>query len=268
MDSHPSDSRRLEEVSESQRHDGIYAQHRAKKRRALAPDDWERFDRIEVPMHPYHASVIWLGDVRGKRVLDVGCGDGWFSVLLAKRGATVSGFDISAEGVEAAREWAEANGVARSCGFTVGSVYDIPYPDGSFDLVAGQSILHHVSDKAKVAHELARVLRPGGFGVFHEPFGDSLALEWLRRFVPVPSAAPDDPDQWKQQIKYSELQPFQDQFEVGVHEFEFLTRLERVITRKGFGDWLRSVDHKLFRRVPFLRRFARAVVITLRKRAA
>jgi len=268
MDSHPTDSHRVEEVSESQRHDGIYAQHRAQKRRALTPDDWERFDRITVPMHPYHASVIWLGDVRGKRVLDVGCGDGWYSVLLAKRGATVSGFDISAEGVEAAREWAEANGVAGSCGFTVGSVYDIPYPDGSFDLVAGQSILHHVADKGKVARELARVLRPGGSGVFHEPFGDSLALEWLRRLVPVSSAAPDDPDQWKQQIKYGELQPFRDQFEVGVHEFELLTRLERVITRKGFGDWLRSVDHQLFLRFPFLRRFARAVVITLRKRDA
>lgn len=265
MDSHPTDTHRLEEVSESQRHDGIYAQQRARKRRALTPDDWERFDRVSVPKHPYHASVIWLGDIRGKRVLDVGCGDGWFSILLAKRGAIVSGFDISAEGVLAAQEWAEANGVAGSCSFVTGSIYDIPYPENSFDIVAGQSILHHATDKTKVASELARVLRPGGLGVFHEPFGDSLALEWVRRMVPVPSQAPDDPGQWKQQIKYAELMPFRRYFEVGVHEFEFLTRLERVITAKKFTDFLRSVDHAMLKHLPFLRRFARAVVITIKK---
>ena len=52
-----------------------------------------------------------LGDIRGKRYLDYGCGSGWFSTFLAQRGAFVEGFDISLKLVQLGMKRAAANGV-------------------------------------------------------------------------------------------------------------------------------------------------------------
>ena len=253
-----------EEQREIARHNVLYRERRPAEL-TLRPDDWEKFDRIRIPLNSYHAAVLTLGDLRGKRVLDLGCGDGWFSIILAKRGAQVVAFDVAVEAARTARDRSLANQVADRAAYAVASAYALPFADRSFDLVSGMAILHHVSDKARVAAELRRILRPGGRAVFMEPLGDSLLFERVRRFVPVPSEAEDDPDQWATQFKHAELRFFRNDFTVRWQDFHLVSRLDRVIRFEGARRMLNHLDRQLLRLVPPLRRFARSIVIELER---
>jgi ubiquinone/menaquinone biosynthesis C-methylase UbiE len=72
--------------------------------------------------------------VRGKRVLDVGCGDGRFAIGVAPFASDVAGLDPDPKAIAAARKTARKSGV-RNVRFAVGAAQDLPYPDGSFDVV-------------------------------------------------------------------------------------------------------------------------------------
>ena len=101
---------------------------------------------------------------RGLNVLDVGCGEGCISELLARRGCNVWGVDRSAEAVKTAAECAVENGLAID--YRVGSAEKLPYEDATFEVVVCIDVLEHVTDVPKVVREMARVLMPGGFFLF------------------------------------------------------------------------------------------------------
>jgi len=100
------------------------------------------------------------GDVRGLRVLDVGCGDGALACELAGRGASVTGIDASAAMIDAAK--ARARRQQADVAFQVAGAENLPFPAGQFDLVTAVTILCFVADAGPVFQEIARVLRPGG----------------------------------------------------------------------------------------------------------
>jgi 2-polyprenyl-3-methyl-5-hydroxy-6-metoxy-1,4-benzoquinol methylase len=122
-----------------------------------------------------------LGDLRGKRVLDYGCGHGMASVVMARAGAKVSAFDLSPEYVEEAECRADANGVTIE--FRSADAEHLPYGAESFDAVWGNAILHHL-DLDQAAIELKRVLKPGGVAVFCEPWGGNPLLNFARNHLP------------------------------------------------------------------------------------
>ncbi len=214
-----------EESSEGQRFDELYVRERPPNLR-LVESDWSRFDVHVDPMSCYTASMQRMGSLENQRVLDTSCGDGWSSIILAKRGATVFGFDISKEAMRVAHARAAANDVTSHCFFVVASFYAMPFRDAAFDAGMGQSVLHHLNFKEVAAAELARVMRPGSDTVFAEPFGNALWLERLRLMVPVASQAPDDPEEWRHQFKYADVVPFNPYFSAEVEEFQlfFATR--------------------------------------------
>lgn len=138
--------------------------------------------------YPLEYCYHLLGDVRGRRVIDFGCGSGGNSVLLANRGAHVWGVDISEDLLRLAKRRMAATGRAGGAEFIAASAHQLPFPDDSIDIVFGIAILHHL-DLGLVSKEVARVLRAGGRGIFQEPVRNSAAIRFLRSLIPY--RAPD-----------------------------------------------------------------------------
>jgi ubiquinone/menaquinone biosynthesis C-methylase UbiE len=104
-------------------------------------------------------------------VLDIGTGPGVLLVELAKRrpDLTLTGVDLSSDMVTAAVRNLAAFGDRATA--RVGDATDLPFPDGSFDLVVSSLSLHHWDHPEAAAPELARVLRPGGrIQIYDFPF--------------------------------------------------------------------------------------------------
>jgi SAM-dependent methyltransferase len=138
--------------------------------------------------YPLEYAYHLLGDVRGCRIVDFGCGSGANTILLANRGAHVWAVDISEDLIRLGQRRLAANDRAGQAQFIVGSAHDLPFPDSSIDVVFGIAILHHL-DLELVSKEVRRVLRPGGRAIFQEPVRNSPTLRFVRRLIPF--HAPD-----------------------------------------------------------------------------
>ena len=113
------------------------------------------------PDGPSEADLRLLGDVRGRRIVELGCGTGANSVLLARSGAVVIGIDPSAEKLAAARRLAEKAGVRLETRQADPASMAFLATD-SVDAVLSIYSLGHTSDVQRVFRQVQRVLRPGG----------------------------------------------------------------------------------------------------------
>lgn len=100
-----------------------------------------------------------LGDERLK-ILDVGTGTGVIALLLSELGHRVTGVDIAEQMVHQARE--KAKNLNLAADFRVGDAEDLPFEDGSFDLIVNRHVVWSLPDPEKAMVEWKRVLRPGG----------------------------------------------------------------------------------------------------------
>jgi SAM-dependent methyltransferase len=111
------------------------------------------------------ADARLLGDVRGKRVLELGCGAAAGARWLAGQGAAVVGLDLSAGMLRHAREAAERSGVRVP--LVQADALALPFGDQAFDIVCTAfGAVPFVADSGAVMREVARVLRPRGSWVF------------------------------------------------------------------------------------------------------
>lgn len=125
---------------------------------------------------------ILTEEFAGGKVLDAGCGGGRYAVAWRILGAgEVVGLDLSCEGVADAARRAGTGGV-EGVRFLSGTVLTLPFPDGCFDVVFSNGVLHHTTDWRRGVRELVRVLRAGGLGwlyVIENPggvFWDSIEI--------------------------------------------------------------------------------------------
>jgi ubiquinone/menaquinone biosynthesis C-methylase UbiE len=117
---------------------------------------------VEGPTPHVAQLVSRLGNGRGKRALDLGCGEGRHTILLAHRGYDVTALDYEPLALRKAKEHARKAGV--SARFVEGNALDLHFPAASFDLVLDYGCFHHVvtRDWPLYQRQIARVLKPGG----------------------------------------------------------------------------------------------------------
>lgn len=201
-----------------------------------------------------------LGDLTGKCVLDYGCGHGMAAVVLAGRGARVTGFDLSAAYVREAALRARANDVLAI--FVQADAHRLPFADGCFDAIWGNAILHHL-DLDVAGREIRRVLRPGGIAVFCEPWGGNPLLRWARRHVPYrgKERTPDE-----QPLKADDLARLRENFpDLKWEGFQLFSMVRRTVRLPAVIAGLEHCDRLLLRRAPFLKKWCRYMVMTLRR---
>ena len=146
-------------------------------------DDWV----AHADTNDYHNHYLMprmfamLGDVHGKRVLDLGCGEGGYARELHRRGARVTGVDGSERLIEVARARALAEGIdAPFVRANANALHE--FPSARFDLVVAAMSLMDVEDYSGTVREVSRVLQPGGelaMSITHPCFSAPVS-EWIR----------------------------------------------------------------------------------------
>lgn len=128
------------------------------------PEFYRRFDAIREAedCEPYAYSNLVHGYTmsRGKRVLDVGCGNGYVLSRYARCGANVVGVDLTDTAVRLSRRRFALAHLAGDF-HQIDGVH-LPFPDDHFDIVCSMGVLHHIADPRPTVAEMHRVLRPGG----------------------------------------------------------------------------------------------------------
>ncbi len=221
-----------------------------------------------------------LGDLTGRKVLELGCGAGEASIYLAKKGADVTATDLSGGMLKVVERLAKKHDVSVKTHKT--DADQIDFPDGTFDIVYAANLLHHV-DIGKTLDEACRVLKPGGIFCSWDPIAHNPAINVYRRIATEVRTEDEHP------LRMKDLKLFSKHFsKVEYATFWFFTLwifirfyfIERVDPNKE-RYWkkiitehqkleprynrLERLDRRFFRLFPFLRRYAWNIAVIATK---
>ncbi|MBN2719381.1 MAG: methyltransferase domain-containing protein [Deltaproteobacteria bacterium] len=188
----------------------------------------------------------------GQTCLELGCGTGFFTRLVAFTGAKIIAVDISEDLLEEARSKTDADNVT----YEIADAHNLKYDDNTFDFVYGSSILHHL-EIGPAMKEILRVLKPGGKMVFAEPnlvnpqIWAERNIEYVRKKV---GASPDE----TAFVRFT-LEPMLKgagfvNIDIKPHEFLHPAIPEKLI---GFGKTITGVLEK----IPLLREIGGSLLI-------
>lgn len=110
-------------------------------------------------------------------ILDCGCGPGSITVGIAEyvNCGHVNAIDIEPRQIEKAKKLAHSKGVA-NIDFSVGSIYELPFKEETFDVVFAHAVFQHLNDPISALNEINRVLKPGGIVALRDDDQDSLII--------------------------------------------------------------------------------------------
>lgn len=230
-----------------------------------------------------HAAKLF-GDVKGKKILDLGCGFGETAVFWAQKGASVDAVDISAVSIYLAEKLAKKHKIS-GIHFQQMAAEDLKFKNNYFDFVFGNGVLHHV-DISKTIKEVHRVLKKGGLAIFVEPLTYNPLINIYRTIADKVRTPTEKP------LSFANINKMRKIFSyVGHHEYHFLTLLifvwfylvagvspnqerywRKILQVKGnlrsFLKFLIFVDKIVLKLIPPLRYFCWNTVIELRKIAS
>jgi SAM-dependent methyltransferase len=240
--------------------------HRADARNLVMPaSNVRRYDRpSEQTPFPLEYAFALLGDVRNKTIVDLGCGEGLNTVILASLGANVISVDISDESLALTAARAAANGVSDNVKLMRSDAATIPVPDGGADGVLCAAILHHV-DCVATAQQIHRVLKPGGIAAFLEPLVGPAWWWSFKSHLPKNPTVSDD----EQPLTMDQVRAVTGAVGRQERSREFLLTT-RLLDRVGVQSWpvvsrSHRLDAWLLNHVPFTRALASPLVWSARK---
>ncbi len=200
-----------------------------------------------------------LASARHAPLLDYGCSTGESAVFWARHGIDTTGIDLSPEAIRIANERVAREGLAAK--LLVMNAEELYFRDGTFGVVVGTGILHHLNVRNSFS-EIARVLRDNGCAVFIEPLGRNPLINLYRKLTPSMRSADEHP------LCANDLRIAGEYFGEVRCTFHNLTTLCAVPLRSTpvfttLYNALRRVDDALFRFLPFTRDFAWMVTMQL-----
>jgi 2-polyprenyl-3-methyl-5-hydroxy-6-metoxy-1,4-benzoquinol methylase len=161
-------------------------------------------------------SELLTEDISGKKLLDAGCGTGWFSKIAVDRGAHVTSMDLGENLLTQVKM--KCNSIR-----VIGSILEMPFEDDSFDLVVSSEVIEHTPEPFKALEELHRVLKPGGVLVISTPnklWYPAVAFANLFRLRPYQGL--ENWTSWWSMKNQSKTIGFSIEKMVGVHAFPFV----------------------------------------------
>jgi 2-polyprenyl-3-methyl-5-hydroxy-6-metoxy-1,4-benzoquinol methylase len=205
-----------------------------------------------------------LGDLSGKTVLDLGCGNGSLSVYMAKRGAKVTSIDISKVSVRNTLALAEWHNVQDSINAFQLNALDIGKINHNFDLVIGKFILHHIEPFSQFSLALKDSLKNGGRGIFIENSARSPILRLAREYLVGKFGIPKFGDSEEYPLEQSEINLLAQnigQTKITYPDFVFFRMMNSYIFKHNqkFRIFLRSLvmlDDFIYFYIPFLRKYS------------
>lgn len=209
-----------------------------------------------------------LGDLKEKKILDFGCGEGRIATQMALLGARVTGVDISPELIQLANRRAELDHVEDQVEFKACNILESVPADATFDFIVCTDALHHV-DLLAVVPILYRCLKPGGKLIAKEPVSLSRSFQAIRDHLPIEKvASPGDRQLTKKDVAGIRRVFPRSQityFSLSGRFSRFLTNANKIDQGHPFTKTaligLLGLDWVLARACPFLRRFYGDVVI-------
>lgn len=150
------------------------------------PDFFSKYANLPRSQEGLEAAMEWtelrklLPDLKGIKVLDLGCGYGWHCRYLKENGASsVLGIDLSSKMLEKAQLENAMNGIE----YRQGAIEDLSFCANEFDLVFSSLAFHYVKDFNSVCKTVFRMLKPRGhftFSIEHPIFTSHPSQDWLR----------------------------------------------------------------------------------------
>jgi ubiquinone/menaquinone biosynthesis C-methylase UbiE len=145
------------------------------------------FDHVRPWMNPFRFPEImpridhYARELRGKHLLEIGCGLGFESLEYMKRGVCVTATDLTPNAVTLARRHFEIASVHPEA-VLVADVLDLDFPAETFDAVSATGVLHHTGDMPRAIREIHRVLKPGGHAILSHFYRKPSWMQFVSRF--------------------------------------------------------------------------------------
>lgn len=253
-------------------------------------DEWAttiKVDELDVPLNftaitaaENRYCIERMGDLKGKRLLDLGCGAGETSVYFATQGADVTAVDISEGMINVVRKLANRYDVRVDARAMLAE--DLKFDDNTFDIVFGNGVLHHTYRPAAY-EEVHRVLKPGGMGIFIEPLSYNPVIEVYRHVAQAVRTEDEKPFNFRDFKKLKHIFASVEHKEFWVAALWIFVRMfiierlhpakyrywKHIITHHeqyaGLYTRLRRLDDWMLPKIPLLGRMAWNTVIVLRK---